>query len=474
MKQNHVLRCIAALLAACIVVLSGFQASKAVQQPENEQAEGSGQPAAQTGNPEDAADGLGALMPEPQITRGVLAALLYDGDDRDAWTWAQQHELFVNTGAENDTVTREQAIYAMLRRCFVQSWPELSCVPVRYADHTSISSNCMAAVYTAQQAGLIPADGGMLHPEQPLTRDVWNAWQEYSASGHTARRSGVTLINHRGYTDNAPENTLGAFCQSAWNGYTAVECDVRFTRDNVPVLLHDPTVDRTSNGTGRVADKSFEQVRRLDFGRWKGKRWKNTRIPTFAEFLSVCRRYHLAPYVELKTALTGAQARNLLRVCKTYGIRPTWIGFRAQALQQISAVDKRARLGLLWDWDVSDNAVQTVKNLQNGKNEVFLDVNWNKLSEHTCNLLLMRGIVFEAYTVDGRLDELRRFGVSRVTTNRVTPRMLAGRAIRREGMRWTNSYSATGASARRSDAAVLDMYAALSVRTASAARRSAR
>ena len=80
---------------------------------------------------------------------------------------------------------------------------------------------------------------------------------------------GVMSINHRGYSAEAPENTLAAFRMSKEMGFDAVECDVRFTKDGVPVLLHDEKVDRTSNGKGKIGDLTLEQVRKLDFGSWK-------------------------------------------------------------------------------------------------------------------------------------------------------------------------------------------------------------
>ena len=63
----------------------------------------------------------------------------------------------------------------------------------------------------------------------------------------------VKGINHRGYATVAPENTLPAYQLSAKKGFRYVETDVLFTSDNVPVLLHDITIDRTSNGTGNSA-----------------------------------------------------------------------------------------------------------------------------------------------------------------------------------------------------------------------------
>ena len=68
---------------------------------------------------------------------------------------------------------------------------------------------------------------------------------------------------HRG---GYPENTLSGICLSKKRGLKVVEVDVEYTKDGVPVLLHDRTVDRTSNGTGHIRDLTLAQVRDLDFG----------------------------------------------------------------------------------------------------------------------------------------------------------------------------------------------------------------
>ena len=71
------------------------------------------------------------------------------------------------------------------------------------------------------------------------------------------------LISHRG---GYPENTLSGIRLVKRKGYRAVEVDLEFTKDGIPVLLHDPTVDRTSNSSGCIRDLTFDQVRKLDFG----------------------------------------------------------------------------------------------------------------------------------------------------------------------------------------------------------------
>ena len=78
----------------------------------------------------------------------------------------------------------------------------------------------------------------------------------------------VRAVNHRGFNKVAPENTISAYRLSKENGFLFVECDVSFTSDNVPVLLHDDTINRTSNGKGKVSNWTFEALRQLDFGSW--------------------------------------------------------------------------------------------------------------------------------------------------------------------------------------------------------------
>lgn len=94
-------------------------------------------------------------------------------------------------------------------------------------------------------------------------------------------------IAHRGYSARHPENTLGAFRAAMDLGCTWLETDVRRTADGVLVLLHDATVDRTTDGTGAVADLPWEYVSGLDAGSWKGEAFRGERIPTLEQLLTV-------------------------------------------------------------------------------------------------------------------------------------------------------------------------------------------
>lgn len=76
------------------------------------------------------------------------------------------------------------------------------------------------------------------------------------------------LIAHRGAGDRVPENTLAAFCYGAQKGYTMFECDVKFSQDQALVLMHDATLDRTTNSTGAANQQTWQNMAQLDAGSW--------------------------------------------------------------------------------------------------------------------------------------------------------------------------------------------------------------
>src|ERR1700753_2582940 len=108
------------------------------------------------------------------------------------------------------------------------------------------------------------------------------------------------VIGHRGAAEAGPENTLESFAEAKRQGAAWVEYDAKLTADNAVILLHDDTVDRTTNGTGPAAQKSLADVKRLDAGAWRGANWANARIPTLAETMSELDRLGLGSNIEIK------------------------------------------------------------------------------------------------------------------------------------------------------------------------------
>lgn len=91
------------------------------------------------------------------------------------------------------------------------------------------------------------------------------------------------VFAHRGDLVHAPENTLPSFQQAIQKGADGVELDAKLTRDGRVIVIHDTTVDRTTDGRGRVASFSLEAIRKLDAGSWFGERFRGTRIPLLEE-----------------------------------------------------------------------------------------------------------------------------------------------------------------------------------------------
>lgn len=92
---------------------------------------------------------------------------------------------------------------------------------------------------------------------------------------------------HRGASGHAPENTLPAFLLARRMGADGIECDIHLSADGEFMVCHDETVDRTSNGRGKISEMTAQELKKLDFGSWYGPEYANTRIPTLDEMLDV-------------------------------------------------------------------------------------------------------------------------------------------------------------------------------------------
>lgn len=201
------------------------------------------------------------------------------------------------------------------------------------------------------------------------------AWQAVRQVVPASVNGNIRSINHRGYNTVAPENTLAAFRLSRKMGFDTVETDVAFTADGVAVLLHDDSVDRTSNGSGKIGELTFDAVRALDFGSWKGDAYAGEKIPTFAEFLALCRKLGLKAYVDIKAPATREQVEGLVAAAKRYALQDkiSWItAAGGEYLAYVRNADEKARVGLVCETVNADTIVAAVELRSGG--EVFLDV----------------------------------------------------------------------------------------------------
>ena len=244
-------------------------------------------------------------------------------------------------------------------------------------------------------------------PMEHAKRVVNNAvksLQRKVAAPHT-----VKGINHRGYNITAPENTLPAYIESKRHGFDFVECDVRFTSDNVPVLLHDETINRTArdaNGNELASSIEISSITlatalTYDFGAYCSDDYKGTKIATFEEFIGLCRALGLHPYIELEGTLTDAQARKLHDIVDAHGMREsvTWLSFTLENLQKVIAIDPAARIGynLNTSSGLTDAQLTRLKMLRTEYNEVFANVDKPETCADTAKA---HGFPLECWTVN--------------------------------------------------------------------------
>ena len=198
--------------------------------------------------------------------------------------------------------------------------------------------------------------------------------------------NGVNSINHRGYNQVAPENTIPAYKLSCEHNFLKVECDVEFTSDNVAVLLHDDTINRTARNNDGTAltetvyinDITYAQALTYDFGIWKGQSYAGTRIPSLEQFLVFCRNTGLHPYIEIKSSASYQQNQiegivDLVNACGMRG-KCSYISFSSEYLGYIKNYDSSARLGFVCG-TVTQQVITTVSSLNTTSNEVFVDTN---------------------------------------------------------------------------------------------------
>src|SRR4051794_14115351 len=138
-----------------------------------------------------------------------------------------------------------------------------------------------------------PTDPGLVVPgrrRDRMSRRAANPW----------RRSTPLVIAHRGQRATYPEQTLEAYEAAIRLGADGIETDVQRTRDGQLVMLHDLTLDRTTNGSGRIADQDWVDVRSLDAGSWFDERFAGIRVPTLEETIELVVAAGLLLCVEIK------------------------------------------------------------------------------------------------------------------------------------------------------------------------------
>ncbi|WP_257677596.1 glycerophosphodiester phosphodiesterase family protein [Heyndrickxia coagulans] len=156
------------------------------------------------------------------------------------------------------------------------------------------------------------------------------------------------IIAHRGADDRAPEETMPAFRLAVNEKADYIELDLRETKDNKLILMHDPTLDRTTNGKGDVTRYSLKQIKKLDAGSWFGKKYKGQRILTLEELIN---QYGSKTNYFIETRRVGNELKMeepLIRLLNKKGLikkKKVMIeSFSARSLEKIHKLDRSVPL----------------------------------------------------------------------------------------------------------------------------------
>lgn len=150
--------------------------------------------------------------------------------------------------------------------------------------------------------------------------------------------SDFTLINHRGLSPDFPENTLAAFANSVSLGVDAIEIDLRPTKDGEIVILHDATVDRTTDGSGPVNELTLDEVKSLDAGGYVSPEFAGQRIPTYEESLEAVKGTGVHLLLDIKDS---SQVAEIVRLTEAHDMAgEVIVGPRTvQALKEFMALN---------------------------------------------------------------------------------------------------------------------------------------
>ena len=146
-------------------------------------------------------------------------------------------------------------------------------------------------------------------------------------------------VAHRGAGKLAPENTLAAFRLGAAHGFRAFECDVKLSVDGLPFLLHDATLERTTNGSGDAGQQPWSALSQLDAGGWHSRAYAGEPLPTLAAVAAFMVHNGLQLNIEIKPAPGQEQrtgqgvAEHAARLWAGQAVPPLLSSFKPEALQ---------------------------------------------------------------------------------------------------------------------------------------------
>lgn len=203
----------------------------------------------------------------------------------------------------------------------------------------------------------------------------------------------IKVIAHRGASSLAPENTMAAFKKGIEIGSDFIELDIWNSNDDSLMVIHDNTIDRTTNGTGTVRSQTFTQLRRWDAGLWFAPEFAGEKIPTLYEVMTLVKEKNSIACVEIKNTQITKNVYDLIKKMNLID-RVYFFCFNFDALKEIRLKDSTAKI------------VYLVDNVDSAKILKLKSINGNVIgsggsnTQELINFSHNQGLEFWVWTVD--------------------------------------------------------------------------
>ncbi len=224
-----------------------------------------------------------------------------------------------------------------------------------------------------------------------------------------------TVIGHRGACGYAPENTLESIKTAASLGVKWVELDVKLTRDSIPIIFHDDDLSRTTNGSGLVAETSYDYIRNLEAGSWFSGGFAGIKIPTLEEALDIILEHNLGLNLEIKPC--AGREKETAEVALDHRSR-IWDDHDNLLISSFHPVSLEAAMDIAGDWhrglllEDSENAKQSWRDMADYLSVSTINASADMISSDFAAQIMDAELSLLVYTVNDPVEarRLQRLG----------------------------------------------------------------
>lgn len=231
------------------------------------------------------------------------------------------------------------------------------------------------------------------------------------------------IICHRGLP-GYPENTKEAILAAIKVGYKMIECDVARTSDDVFVLQHDATIDRCSNGSGRVDEHTFDELLQLDFGSWYNPSFSFVKIASLEDIIKICKRKNVVLELDIadENRFSDDYIPDLFRMVQKYGMLSRTVFCAAQSrLESLQTVSSCVCISVSGVRDIK--SAQAALSLKQKSLCINVSVPFDKLTPELCEFAHSNGMYVKTWTYnfDADADAAFEKGADYVIVQNVLP-----------------------------------------------------